>query len=80
MQDVAVSLADGPYHSGSVQGLYHPNHQVRNKSLIRPGHTDQHCAQHCAQSTTCEVESGMDTYYDFIAGNVGPLLGNVSGC
>ena len=76
MQDVAVTLADGPYHSGSVQGLYHPNHQVRNKSLIRPGHTDQHCAQ----SAMCEVESGMDTYYDFIARNVGPLLRNVSGC
>ena len=29
MQDVAVSLTDGPYHSGSAQALYHPNHQVR---------------------------------------------------
>ncbi|XP_068694848.1 voltage-dependent calcium channel type A subunit alpha-1-like isoform X3 [Montipora foliosa] len=28
MQDVAISLGDGPYHSGSTQGLYHPNHQV----------------------------------------------------
>ncbi|XP_020626974.1 voltage-dependent R-type calcium channel subunit alpha-1E-like isoform X3 [Orbicella faveolata] len=27
MQDVAISLADGPYHSGSAQALYHPNHQ-----------------------------------------------------
>jgi len=29
MQDVAVSLADGPYHSGSAQALYQSNHQVR---------------------------------------------------
>ncbi|KAK2555559.1 Voltage-dependent calcium channel type A subunit alpha-1 [Acropora cervicornis] len=28
MRDVAISLADGPYNSGSTQGLYHPNHQV----------------------------------------------------
>ena len=28
MQDIAASLADGPYHSGSAQALYHPNHQV----------------------------------------------------
>ena len=38
MQDVAISLGDGPYHSGSTQGLYHPNHQVNkqtNKHNIR---------------------------------------------
>ena len=36
MQEVAVSLTDGPpYHSGSVQGLYHPNHQVRLISLFK---------------------------------------------
>ena len=34
MQDIAVSLTDGPYHSGSVQGLYHPNHQVTYKACI----------------------------------------------
>ncbi|XP_078356408.1 voltage-dependent L-type calcium channel subunit alpha-1F-like isoform X4 [Oculina patagonica] len=34
MQDVAVSLADGPYHSGSAQALYHPNHQVRRAFII----------------------------------------------
>lgn len=29
MQEVSVSLTDGPpYHSSSVQGLYHPDHQV----------------------------------------------------
>lgn len=28
MNDIAISLADGPYHSGSAQALYHPNHQV----------------------------------------------------
>ena len=33
MQDVAVSLTDGPFHSGSAQALYHPNHQVSKTSL-----------------------------------------------
>lgn len=28
MNEIAISLADGPYHSGSAQALYHPNHQV----------------------------------------------------
>ena len=34
MQDVAISLADGPYNSGSTQGLYHPNHQVNKHTIM----------------------------------------------
>ena len=34
MQDVAVSLADGPYHSGSAQALYQSNHQVRTTFVL----------------------------------------------
>ena len=34
MQDVAVSLADGPYHSGSAQALYQSNHQVRTTFIL----------------------------------------------
>lgn len=35
MNDIAISLADGPYHSGSAQALYHPNHQPNDSPSRR---------------------------------------------
>ncbi|XP_073242529.1 voltage-dependent calcium channel type A subunit alpha-1-like [Porites lutea] len=52
MQEVSVSLTDGPpYHSGSVQGLYHPNHQVM-ESPTRSRYPSQQMPPVAHHSTT----------------------------
>ncbi|KAJ7339584.1 hypothetical protein OS493_005987 [Desmophyllum pertusum] len=54
MQDVAVSLTDGPFHSGSAQALYHPNHQTNDS----PSRSRNRQATPAAHHSTTSLNDG----------------------